>query len=223
MSELVMMINTIFLEPILPESRYMIDKIFNPKSNAVYHITCPSCGMYLGNLEKLESNVNCENCNTKVNTTHASNMNFFVIINPCEEIGDYLIKYMEYYQYVLHERVSEPGHIKDIYDGKCYKEFVRQLPNRYKYDYVTAILNTDGANKFECSQYSLWPIYLMPNELPPQERFNSIVTCGLWFGDKPDLRIFLGPLVDMINNDSQNNISIKINGEDRSIRSSKLT
>ena len=96
-------------------------------------------------------------------------MNFFVVINPCEEIGDHLIKNMEYYQYVLHERVSEIGHIKDIYDGKYYKEFVRKLPDGSKCEYVTAILNMDGANKFECSQYFLWSIYLMPNELPPQE------------------------------------------------------
>ena len=66
MSELVMLINSLFSEPILPESHYMIDKLLNPKSNAVYHVTFPNCGMYLGNLEKLKSNVHCENCNTKL-------------------------------------------------------------------------------------------------------------------------------------------------------------
>ena len=39
----------------------------------------------------------------------------------------------------------------------------------------------------------------MLNEVPPQERFNSIMTYGLWFGEKPDLRIFIDLFVDMIN------------------------
>ena len=80
-------------------------------------------------------------------------MNFFVIINPSQEIGDHLTKHADYYHYVLHGRVSKEGHIQDIYDGEYYKNFVRQLPNIHKLQYVTVVLNTDGANKFKCSEY----------------------------------------------------------------------
>ena len=218
MSELIMLINRLFPEPVLPESRYIIDKLFNPKSEVEYHITCPKCCLYIGNLQNIKTSTKCRNFNYNINITHPSNMNFFVIINPSHEIGYHLTKHADYYHYVLHERVSEEGHIQDIYDGQYYKNFVRQLPDIYKLQYVTAVLNTDGAPKFKCSQYALWPIYLMPNEVPPQEIFNSIVACGLWFGEKPDLRIFIDPFIDMINCESKNNIEIEVKGQHRSIR-----
>lgn len=44
------LINTIFEHPILPESRYLIDKLFNFQNKARYHIICPNCSKYLGQM-----------------------------------------------------------------------------------------------------------------------------------------------------------------------------
>ena len=54
MSELIMLINRLFQEPILSESRYMIDKLFNPKSEIEYHITCSNYCLYIGNLQNIK-------------------------------------------------------------------------------------------------------------------------------------------------------------------------
>ena len=212
MSELMRLVNTTFSEPIMPQSKYMIEKLFNTKSDVCYHITCPKCGIYLGLLKDFKSN-KCDNCEMKLNPAEPSAMNMFVILNPCQEIKDHLSKHADYYHEIMHERECEKNHIKDIYDGRCYRQFVANLPPAEKHQYVTCVFNTDGANRFKSSQYSLWPIYLMINELPPQERFNSIITCGLWFGQKPNLRIFLNPFVDMMNNDVDNYIEVQIKEE----------
>ena len=99
---------------------------------------------------------------------------------------------------------SKKGQIKDIYDGKCYRKFVQELSHNDRNGYVTAIFNTDGAPRFKSSQYSIWPVYLLINELPPQARLNNLITCGIRFGkDKPEMISFLKPFVIDMNRFSE--------------------
>jgi hypothetical protein len=71
------------------------------------------------------------------------------------------------YQSVLDtKKVSQkPGHVTDIYDGQLYKvlDDDGSLPSRLR---ISAILNTDGISVFKSTNYSLWPVLLMVNELP---------------------------------------------------------
>ena len=62
---------------------------------------------------------------------------------------------------------QESGCLQDLYDGREYrrhKEFF-SCPNN-----VSFTINTDGAQVFKSSSISLWPIWLVVNELPPQVR-----------------------------------------------------
>ena len=54
------------------------------------------------------------------------------------------------------------------------------LNNRNNFSYT---FNTDGLPVLQVSKYSLWPIYLMINELPPKLRFNNLILAGVWFGN----------------------------------------
>ena len=47
-SYLLKLINGIFDEKILPDSRNHLRKIFDPKHKTEYHATCPSCSYYVG-------------------------------------------------------------------------------------------------------------------------------------------------------------------------------
>ena len=119
----------------------------------------------------------------------------------------------------VRERRQEDDHIEDIYDGNAYKEFLSTLTQQDRHNYVTTILNTDGAPKFKSSQYSIWPIYLMLNELHIHIRMNNLVTCGLWcHRSKPEMNVFLDPLVDIINNLSGEGIPCVIEEEERTIK-----
>lgn len=106
------------------------------------------------------------------------------------------------------------GTIKDIFDGKCYRSFVKKLPEQERQLYVTAIFNTDGAPRFESSQFSVWPMYLQINKLPIHVRFKSVVPCGIWFWkNKPEMSTFLRPFTEMMVTIFNNSISCNIKGE----------
>lgn len=58
--------------------------------------------------------------------------------------------------------------IRDIHDGNQYRqhyEFVSQSPGN-----LTLLANTDGVQLFKSSKVSMWPIWLVINELPPALR-----------------------------------------------------
>jgi hypothetical protein len=66
--------------------------------------------------------------------------------------------------------------ISDVYDGKIYKKYrtsIQQSPNAY-----SLTINTDGVNLCDKSKLSIWPVYLVINELDSEERFyiyNTII------------------------------------------------
>lgn len=53
--------------------------------------------------------------------------------------------------------------IRDIYDGKMYKNFKDQ--EDINCIHLSAILNTDGVNLFSSSRVELWPVFMAINEL----------------------------------------------------------
>ena len=184
------LINSIFKKPVLPESRYMIDKYFNVNENTSFHITCSSCGKYIGNLEDLDSEVACDICKTSCNLSDSSLDNLFAIINPLNAIANLINTHGSDYDRIITEISHKKNHIEDIYDGKMYREFIFSIPEEDKFRYVTAIFNSDGATPFKSSALSLWPIYLMLNGLPVQTRFNNLIPCALWFNrEKPNMSV----------------------------------
>ena len=60
--------------------------------------------------------------------------------------------------------------IEDVYDGTLYKkEFTPGgfLSEPYN---ISVKLNTDGVAIFHSSQFGVWPLFLLINELPPSVR-----------------------------------------------------
>ena len=141
------------------------------------------------------------------------------MIDPASEIENKLHTHNIYYNNVINRRQSELGIIQDIYDVSKYKRFVESLPEETRNAYATLTFNTDGAPVINSSNYSIWPIYLMINELPIKNRFEELITCGVWFGkSKPDMNVFMGPFVKIINKLSNAGIKGTINGTERLIK-----
>jgi len=67
-------------------------------------------------------------------------------------------------------------------DGKLFKA----LNAKFGEDFVSIVFNTDGAAVFEGRFFSLWPVWVMINNLHPSQRFRSenLILSGLWFGKK---------------------------------------
>ncbi|XP_031781065.1 uncharacterized protein LOC116416480 isoform X1 [Nasonia vitripennis] len=210
------LINSMFETPILPDSRHIIDKLVNPKEGVEYHVVCQECSVYLGKIGDIPSSSICNVCNSTINLKNNTDSTFFTLINPAQQISDLISNHEDYFYYVTNQRVHKQGHISDVYDGKKYTEFVKSLPNEEKDNYVTAVFNTDGAPKFKCSQYSIWPLYLMINELPKEIRTNKLVVCGLLFTNKkPNMTVFLDKFVDLVN---KCRVPIKIKNEQRTLK-----
>lgn len=59
---------------------------------------------------------------------------------------------------------------------------------------LSLTLNCDGIPVFKSSNFSIWPIQFLVNELPPETCIKHVMMCGLWFGSqKPNAYIFLKP------------------------------
>ena len=63
---------------------------------------------------------------------------------------------------------ARDGVIRDIYDGHEYRRHVQS--GFLSEANVSFTFNTDGVDIYQSSKYSLWPIWLQINELPPIQR-----------------------------------------------------
>lgn len=199
MTDLLRLINNIFRTPILPESKYMIDKLLNSAVGVNFHAVCNTCSAYIGEFTDVQETSDCLICNSDVNLKKTSNTNFFVLIDPTMQVSDLIHMHENYYDYTVKERVHEKDIISDVYDGNKYRKFVKSLPEEEKYSYVTCVLNTDGAPIYKSSKYSVWPLFLKLNELPKQDRINNLVLAGLWFNKKkPEMTVFLRKFVELL-------------------------
>lgn len=105
---------------------------------------------------------------------------------------------------------SSPSEICDITDGAVYQELLKDkncplgLPNNFSY-----VFNTDGAQVFNSSAYSVWPLFIMLNELHPKDRFKHTEMVGLWFGKTPNMNMFLEQFVTEGNDLADNGLEWK--------------
>ena len=90
------------------------------------------------------------------------------------------------------------GHLEDIYDGSLYKQHTISGGILNVWNNLSLTWNVDGTPIFKSSKFSLWPLYLIVNELPYHLRMlkENTLFAGLWFGEmKPNMQLFLKPLV----------------------------
>ena len=64
---------------------------------------------------------------------------------------------------------STNGSICDIYDGAAYQKYGEFL-SKENPAHTSLLCNTDGVALFRSSKFSIWPIWLVINELPPSQR-----------------------------------------------------
>ncbi|XP_034245545.1 uncharacterized protein LOC117647758 [Thrips palmi] len=87
------------------------------------------------------------------------------------------------------------NNIEDILDGQAYKN--AEVEPEVGTTDVTMTWNADGLQVFNSSTFSIWPCFLIINELPPSKRYYSenMLIGGIWCGmSKPHPNIFLQPI-----------------------------
>lgn len=82
-------------------------------------------------------------------------------------------------KYPVTRSKSNSDAIEDIQDGFLYKKhfgndgfFKGSSDEKKKSEiHISFQINTDGVALFRSSKYSIWPVYLVVNELPPNCRY----------------------------------------------------
>ena len=100
-------INSICGKQVLPDTRYMIDKLCNYEDNTILHSVCTNCSKYIGAFRNIEKLVQCESCTTNVDASNPSNPCYFAVIDPSIAIRDYLQLHQDFYNHIVKERVHE--------------------------------------------------------------------------------------------------------------------
>jgi hypothetical protein len=70
------------------------------------------------------------------------------------------------------------GLISDCTDGLLYQKLLIELSpeaDAEGYKILTLTANTDGVQLFSNSNRSIWPIFLVINELPKETRYNILI------------------------------------------------
>uniref|UniRef100_A0A7M5WME9 Uncharacterized protein n=1 Tax=Clytia hemisphaerica TaxID=252671 RepID=A0A7M5WME9_9CNID len=153
----------------------------------------------------------CKNCFELLceNDDQCPSCNFvgkdFFIYNSIEEQLKRQLQKTRFKENLIDPRTRDSNStvIKDVYDGKFYKDLIKDGYFENDGINLTCQLNTDGVSLFRSSTFSVWPVYLRINELPPLLRKSKEfkILPGLWFGKKkPYMRTFLRPIVDAMKN-----------------------
>jgi len=99
-------------------------------------------------------------------------------------------------QYRFQRTKRVDGNIEDAFDGEIYHEQLQNgfLANAHNMGFMWY---TDGISLYKSSNFSMWPIFLVSNELSYKERIRkeNIIFAGIWFGaTEPNPNVSLEPL-----------------------------
>ena len=88
-------------------------------------------------------------------------------------------------QHCFHREKKNRNNVEDIFDGVLYRNVCKKgiLSSP---DNVSFLMNTDGVPVFKSCKVSIWPVYLIINELSYGKRMatENMIFVGLWFGEK---------------------------------------
>ncbi len=106
--------------------------------------------------------------------------------------------------------------LRDITDGLCYRELLREGAFLADPNNISATFNTDGVSLFASTKVELWPIFLALNELSPSKRFarENMVLVGIWQGKgKPPFQPYTQIFSEIMNTLSSEGFDVHVNGK----------
>lgn len=199
----------------LPATKYHILKIVEEQARINlqrnYHIHCSKCGIYSKGYST-KHGIECYKCKKIL---FANEYNFFIYM----PIENQLIQSLKL-NWSLIERYNSNHNdktdiITDVHDAVILKKLYDQFSKSGR-NVISLTLNTDGANKFKSNSCSVWPIQIIQNFLPPEQRYKpiNILTIGLYYGKhKPNCIEYFDPLAIELKELMDRGVSVTIQNE----------
>ena len=158
---------------ILPSSVSRFKKYFaNLKHPFVFHHYCSFCFAYISQ----QGVKQCTNSHRLKDLSAKGGTSYFIEIPIVDQLQTMFSRsgFYEDLQHRFNRKKQAQENIEDIYDGRLYRTLVRRgiLSSGNN---ISFIFNTDGVPVFKLSKVSIWPLYLIINELPHHKRFASEV------------------------------------------------
>ena len=120
---------------------------------------------------------------------------YFVFI-PLQKQLETILSDPKLHSYLTNRNLQESldsAVVCDVTTSALYKELINE--HNLGSNDISLTWNTDGIPVFNSSNFSIWPLQVSVNELPSHLRSKNILLVGLWFGQKPNMNVFLVPLV----------------------------
>lgn len=199
LTDTIRLINSMFTNPVLPHSGYLLDKLLLSECGAHRHFYCGVCFFYFGKLDHstLRTKV-CENCEAENVIHDLTKAPHFVIYDISVQLellfrSPQIIENLKSPSELIANR--EQGIYSDLYDGVNYRKFAESVVDVDADFIISCTFCTDGSPLFsKFSTQSIWPLFLSLNELSPVLRMRNLIIGGLWFGRKePPMDLFLLP------------------------------
>ena len=174
---------------------YKFKKYFSMIGQAllIFHYFCSKCEVPLA--------TKTDNCNQCGENTEVG---FFLELPLLKQLQSMFSRpgFYDALQFRFFRNKTHENNIEDIYDGNIYKAEMAnngflQNPNN-----VSFMWYSDGISIYKSNAFSIWPMYLLINELNYKTRTKreNIILAGLWFGrKKPNPNLFLAPLHNDLN------------------------
>ena len=142
--------------------------------------------------------------------TSLGELSYYLHLSICDQLRTLFMNsaFANNILYRFKRRKQNEDNIEDIYDGTLYKKLAAPGKVLSVWQNLSLTWNVDGVPIFKSSKFSIWPLYLVINELPYKLRMlkENTLFGGLWFGEiKPNI---LKPLFSELSNLATNGIQI---------------
>jgi hypothetical protein len=184
-------------DSILPDTKYLFNKVFSGSFGThQYKLYCPTCENFV-NVDTNDTNIySCDNCQEQYQKTKLMEKgNFFIYLPIAPQLARLLQRkdIGSNLSYRFDRNKENPDAFSDIYDGDMYRSLGDGALLRDPTS-ISLTFSTDGLPIFHSSNYAVWPLQAIVNELPSKLRTENVLLFGLWFGPrKPHMNVFLEP------------------------------
>lgn len=169
---------------LLPDTKYLLFKKFDGNRNPIFHVDCPKCLSHIrytgANKDGLAVCFVCGIVNIKTSKVK------FVTFNVESELNEVLERNKD--NLIFQRAKLDDFPIRDVFDAEWNRKIYAEVG-----EFISLFMSTDGVQAFNSTKNSLWPIFVIVNNIAPHLRFRmeNIICLGFFYGNNLNMVEYL--------------------------------